>query len=404
MGRTMMMRALALGLAFSSLSACSDNNTNNPADLALDIADLSAPPPDLLYGSRDPANHPTLVTMRHGRGPVMDHIELYTVVWQGDEALGERINRFNSWMVTSDYWMESTAEYGVGQGSAKGVLVIPQKPPTTLDDSVIEGLINGYIASGLFPAPTAKTEYVFILNPKTASTMFGSSGCNDYGGYHTEARLDTGGTVPYLINLQCGSGNNFNNLTEVVSHEVSEAATDPFPFTAQGWMASNQPLGGEISDLCSGLGLTYSVTEDQPDGGTQDVSYFVTRNWSNAAAKAGDQDPCRPIIAGRPYFNVGVSPTNIVVDTSNGDNVTEELAEYQPYSIGSVGTIKWSLAYSPDPGISILPSSGSAKAGDTLPLKVRVDSTVRPGVYPLYLITESSRGGGNQWVSSITVQ
>jgi len=409
-GLSMMMRALMLCLAvfglsgLSGLAGCSSSNSDQP-DLAEPAPpDLATAAPDLLLPSRDPSDHPQLISMRRGRGPVMDHIEVWTVVWQGDEALGDRVNRFLDWMLTSDYWAQSTAEYGVGPGVAKGVLVIPQKPPATLDDSSIDGLLQGYITSGLFPTPNGKTAFSFILSPKTMSTMFGSRGCNAYEGYHSEAQL-AAGTTPYLVNLQCGSGTNFNSLTEVISHEVSEASTDPYPFSARGYVAiEDLPLGGEISDLCAGLGATYSTTQDVPDGGTEDVSYFVTRNWSNAAVKAGDRDPCQPVVNNRPYFNVAVNPINVLVDTSAGDDITEVDAAYEPYALGDVGLIKWSLAYEPDSGITVVPSSGQGKAGQTIPLKIRVASTVRAGTYAIYLITDSAHGGGNQWVSTITVQ
>src|SRR5947209_15279158 len=42
-------------------------------------------------------------------GPVLNAPEVWTVVWQGDEALGDKVQKFMSWMLQSDYWTQSVA-------------------------------------------------------------------------------------------------------------------------------------------------------------------------------------------------------------------------------------------------------------------------------------------------------
>ena len=378
-----------------------------------DTADLAVSP-DLMLPDRDPTDHPPLLQMDPNTGTVLKAIEVWTIVWQGDEELGARTNRFADWMVQSDYWKTSLSEYGVGPGKAMGVLVIPSAPPATLDDSAVGPLVRAAIANGSFPMPNVNTAFSFIVPTKTKSTLQGSAGCQAYGGYHAETRIKTGVNqyVPYLINLQCGGFGGvtaFDSLTEVVSHETSEAATDPHPYFQPGWVQNvGTPLGGEISDLCAGLSMTYPVNVTAPeDGGISDSRYYVTRNWSNKAAAAGNIDPCQPTPPNRPYFNVAVNPTDIDVtpDTSNPDG-TDVDAVFEPYAFGDVGVIKWQLEGPPGPGITVTPSKGSGMAGQSIPFKIHIASTVRGNgqSFPIYLATSSAKGGSNQWVSSITIE
>jgi hypothetical protein len=213
--------------------------------------------------------------------------------------------------------------------------------------------------------------------------------------------------VPYLINLQCGGFGGvtaFDSLTEVVSHEVSEAATDPHPFTAPAFSQNvGAPLGGEVSDLCAGLSMTYAV-DIGADAGVADSRYYVTRNWSNKNAAAGNADPCQPTPPGRPYFNVAVNPTDINVTLDNSATGTDVQAVFEPFAFGDVGVIKWQLQGPPGAGITVTPSKGSGLAGQSIPFTIHIASTVRSSVYPIYLATSSAKGGSNQWVSALTIQ
>jgi hypothetical protein len=131
-------------------------------------------------------------------------------------------------------------------------------------------------------------------------------GCVDFGGYHWEAAVG-GTTVPFAVIPRCYAfpppplptlvGPDF--LTVAISHEVAEAASDPFPQSHPGYLASRDTgtaralaLGPENGDFCAMVGSV-----NPPDIGS-----LVTRLWSNASASAG-RDPCVPA-PGRPYFSV----------------------------------------------------------------------------------------------------
>lgn len=406
-----MRRSLASLLPLVSLLVfgCSSNVKNNATseDMAEVPVDMGPPPPDLSFPSRAATDHPPLIQMANNGGPVMKSMEVYTVVWQGDEALGQQVQDFLSWMMSSEYYTGSLGEYGVGAGQAMGVIVIPAAAPATLDDSALSPLIKGYIADKTFPTPNENTVFSFVVPQSTQSTLYGSNGCQDYGGYHAETRVATGSNqfVPYAINLQCkgfGGDKPFDDLTDVISHEIAETATDGHPYTNPAYMAdpSLAPLGGEVGDLCVGLSTTFDVTQNLGDGGVPTAeSYFVTRLWSNKAAAAGNADPCVPAPQGKPYFNVAVDPANIMI--AAGQTVT---AKIEPYAFGAVGTIKWSFEGQPGQGITISPDHGQGNAGDTFPLTVTAASNAQGGSYPVYLYVESQKGGVNQWMSAVNVQ
>ena len=394
-------------------------NTDGGVGSGLDLSDDNPPDllkPDLMLPGRDPTDHPQLVTMDFHGGPVMTNIEVWTVVWKGDEALGANVNRFIGWMVNSDdYWVPAVSEYGVGKGKAMGVLVIkdamgnPMAAPAVLPDSGVEPLIKQQVAQGNFPAPTANTLFSFVIPPNTQSNMGrGGVGCQDYGGYHSEARKANSykDTVSYAINLQCpggGFGGNtaFDSLTEVISHEVAETATDPYPGTKPGWRNDYQPLGGEDGDLCVGLSNAYKVAGD-PTNNIPDSTYFVTRLWSNKAATAGNVDPCQPTVGKRPYFNVAFDPADLEI---NSDPTQDQViqAQFEPYAFGDVGLIKWQVETTYLQGITVEPDHGQGMAGDTIRVNITVSKNAQAGPYPMYLYVQSQRGGHNQWVSLVNI-
>jgi len=90
-------------------------------------------------------------------------------------------------------------------------------------------------------------------------------------------------------------------VTTTVSHELQEAATDPFPNSNPAYVQTDNndlvwtfATGGEIADMCE----FNSDSNYIPSGAT----YMVQRSWSNAAALAGT-NPCLPVPPTGPFFN-----------------------------------------------------------------------------------------------------
>jgi hypothetical protein len=376
-----------------------------PPDMAKP-ADLLPPPPDMLLPDRDPTDHPPALEVTNHGGPTIAAIEPYTIVWKGDEMLGDKVHTFFTFLVQSDYWVSATTEYGGGKGTAQNVIALDDAAPATLDDSQMDGLISGLVTSGKLPATNDNTVLFFVVPLSTKSTLFGANGCYDYGGYHAETQMLVNGRhQPYAVVLQCAgaalsTSSGFDSLTVTISHEAVEAQTDPHPFTAPGWVNMETPLGGEVGDLCvfSDTTITAPGASGQPD-----TPYAVTTIYSEAAAKAGNKEPCQPSPAGQPFYSVAVNPPDVVV-TTDATGIGDAEAAYEPFAFGDVGAIRWAIEQPPGPGIKVTPSSGQGKAGETIRLKVHVGSQVQGGSYPLVLGVRADKAQKTYYTATITVQ
>jgi hypothetical protein len=386
MARFLALLAPLLGMAIAT-PGCHESEAE-PADMAQRPPDLLPPPPDMLLPNRAPTDHPPALQLTHFGGPTIAAMEPYTIVWQGEDTLGQKLHTFISFLVQSDYWIHVVGEYGAMKGTPKSLIVLDEQPPATLDDSQMDGIVAGLVASGKVPEVTDNTVLFFIVPESTTSTMFGARGCWEYGGYHAETQqLISGRHIPYAVNLQCAgsavaSQTAMDSLTTTVSHEATEAQTDPHPFFAPGWITDDSALGGEVADLC----IYNDTTISGPEG-----EYAVTGVYSQKAAIAGDVEPCQPSPPGMPYFNVAVSPINVEVFTDDSGLGAAD-AEYQPFAYGDVGLIKWSIVQPPGQGIKITPTSGEGHAGETIRVKIRTTSNARAGKYPLILGVRSDKG------------
>ena len=132
-----------------------------------------------------------------------------------------------------------------------------------------------------------------------------STGCVDFGGYHSAIQLDAAhnnAVVAYAVVPRCANFDGFKGIdavTAAASHEIAEAATDPF---LDAYISTDNAHrywstilgGGEVGDMCAqNLGSFVKFPE---------LPYLVQRIWSNKAAVAGT-DPCTPVPTGEVYFN-----------------------------------------------------------------------------------------------------
>ncbi len=284
---------------------------------------------------RPVSEHPTFPPLEFWNGEKVIHaMEAWTIVWAGDEALGAQIDKFLSVLLTSSYW-QGLADYGVGSGMNKGVIVLPGSPPTDTCQisDVIQGILGNQVSS-----PNSNTALVFLFPSGTLLKDPNSpEGCAPLPGalgYHD---------LSAVAFVAVAEQNTLDETTSVLSHEAVEAATN-------GWYL---PLGKEIADLCEDL-ADHDIAITQPgDGGT---AYAAQRWFSRAAAAAGNLDPCVPAPA-EPYFGVAVDPSP-VQDSCGYDS----LIRLMPFTYGSQTSIHWeTIRTSP-----IEPRSGDAAPGETV--------------------------------------
>jgi len=204
-------------------------------------------------------------------------------------------------------------EYGSGDFVVQPSVVIQTAPPASISDNQIRQYIASQADGNHAPWPKADGNTLFAMFYPTGTTVTlqNSTSCQGFGAYHNNGQLGDGTPFPYAVMPRCRGG--IDILTASTSHEMVEAATDPYP---QGQGAYGQidadhlvwefaSSGGEIGDMCEA---------DQDSYQHMVGNFLVQRSWSNASAKAG-HDPCVPVLAKPAYFNsVPVLPDSITLN------------------------------------------------------------------------------------------
>jgi len=226
-----------------------------------------------------------------------------------DTTFTAKVTDFLGKIGASAYWPPPTKEYGVGTPTAAPPVQLVETAPATLTDAQIQTWLAGKLNADdpAFPAADANSLYI-LYYPSTTSVSDGQgTSCKDFGGYHGSIALDSAhGTKPvaYAVIPRCATFANLtgiNVVTGTSSHEIIEAATDPYPQSDPAYSSVDPDHiawmfflgGGELGDMCAQFpGVFYKPS---------DLSYDVQRSWSNLSAKQG-HDPCLPAMPG-PYFN-----------------------------------------------------------------------------------------------------
>ena len=210
----------------------------------------------------------------HG-GYILPHVEVQGV-YLGNEYqsttglnVARALDQYNASIVNSSYLDVLTqAGYGVGRGTAStGVIVNAQlNPGYYLSDAQIRQYLQNAISSGALQQPDANRLYVVYVEPGIAvSQSGGATSINTFNGYHTAfGGADAYGrsaAIRYAVVVYPGGfnataasqglPNNFAFQTEVASHEIAEAVTDPdIGYRAKGWYDDQH--NAEIGDLGEG--------------------------------------------------------------------------------------------------------------------------------------------------------
>ena len=260
-------------------------------------ADADAAPPmdNGAPSSTFPAPHAPARALVKLPGPVLAHPTVIPVFF-GDDKDRARTESVLASLVGSDYW-KNLAEYGVGDIAVGASVVLADKAPATFSldgiDSVVEGLWLRDVAPA--PKPDGTQIYALFFPVQTQVVQVdGSPFCDAGGAYHDSRAMD----FAYAITPHCSPS--FNEYMLSATHELIEAATDPYPLTnpaSAGADAAHVGYRGEVGDLCDYGG-------SRGGGGFPLFGTTVERIFSNVRAKAG-HDPCVPDL-GLTYF--GAAP------------------------------------------------------------------------------------------------
>ena len=307
-----MPRSFTLLLLLLSCAACGDSHdaSDGGSDAAVDAR------PDVGF----PAPHPPLPTLTNAAGgPVLASPKIVYVFYP-KYTLEPQLQAFAKAVAASSYWGATTSEYGVGPLAYSGTIDLTDTPPTTIGQTDIQSWVASELGSGAFGTPDPQTIYTIVYpatttvtQPNPVSPALGTvDSCKAFLGYHDNTSValsDAGATdFAYAVIPTCGA---IDSLTETLSHEWIEAATDPLltssgTFTLNG--GSNAAFyapdgdhliwsllgGGEAGDLCEPEYPQESFTP-------VDIGHSVQRTWSNASASAS-HDPCVPAPTA-PFFD-----------------------------------------------------------------------------------------------------
>lgn len=319
-----MIRLIILALAFTA--ACNNGNSAAPPDMITPPDLLPPPGPDMAdWGSPSttfPAPFPDPPQVISGGGPVLSNPVFVPVFFSNDDAATvAKLTSFDKGVGATDYWKGATSEYGVNAGTATNAVTLPEMPSGTIGDADIQTLLGNKLNADDDPLfanakPTANTVYVMHYPANvTIQLQSGPGGqvsqscvAGGFGGYHSNFQLNAahgGRDVAYAVIPRCSSWMGLSVLdadTASESHELVEAATDPYPQSkaAYGQVDDNHLYwmfslgGGETGDMCAQDRSSFVKFPG--------FDFTVQRSWSNAAALAG-HDPCQPAIAGEVYFN-----------------------------------------------------------------------------------------------------
>jgi hypothetical protein len=266
------------------------------SNLAPQVASFGDPHPHW-YGG-DVIAHPKIVEVVYGSGTFASPVTSNTAPNFPSFYAGITNSKYFDWM--SEY---SAGGALIGRGSFAGRYTITPaagndgttpctvvgSPTTCIDDAAdIQPELLAQINAHNLPQPDPDTIYVMHFPAGKILQFIDDGGAQNsvqhFCAYHGTETFDATTNIRYAVipdnssEGDCGETPGFGNMTTVVSHELTEAVTDPDIGLASAlaaplaWYDSNY---GEVSDICVG----FQDTIKGGDGRT----YVVQQNWSNQA-------------------------------------------------------------------------------------------------------------------------
>jgi hypothetical protein len=330
------------------------------------------------------------------------------------------IDTFLARLPASSYWPAVVAEYGVGAPTVLPGHVSSVPAGATIVSTDIGSLFAQVMnadAAALGP-PDGDTIYPLFFPASTTITSSGQPFCGTGApsGFHTE--WSVGGTsiagvvIPFCTaSADDPSLHGVQALTPTVSHELVEAATDPFPTSAPAFIDVDQRhlmwsiavSGGEVADLCE---------NESPNVITPaDLGFPVQRIWSNAAVRAGT-GPCVPVPPGEIYVAAVATLPNQAPVKFNGVQFSvptliaaDGAAATVAVTLRSVGDARASwlvgaLEYHADS--AAIPTAVAVSARNRQTVRVDVVPTgTGKGLFPLIIKSLVSSVEAHYWIGSI---
>jgi hypothetical protein len=266
---------------------------------------------DAVANDAYPAPHARPPLVASWGGPVMKSPKVVPVFFSNeDPQIKRQLEDFLQRVGSTEYWRAAVSEYGVGALSSAPTVALDESAQGTIDDSEIQALLAKKLNANdpAFP-PADESLLVMLHYPEGVTITAGrDQSCTSFGGYHSNITLDAAHGnihVAYAVMPRCASFGPLTGLDAITgpeSHELVEAATDPFPMNNPGYADVDEEHfywsrvlgGGENGDMCAQFPGVFTKFPEIP--------YVVQRSWSNKAALEG-REPCVPAMPGSVYFN-----------------------------------------------------------------------------------------------------
>jgi hypothetical protein len=273
------------------------------------------------------------------------------VYWPGAQSAEYRVHTLFPDFVTDlfngPYWSAVMPQYlgsahGVYQQSIDITTLLTHAPSTTVRVRDIAGELVAQQKAGVLPAPDSHGNTIYVVHFPPGITIAdstyrypGSSGdtlthvsigtsCNQFCAYHdfyfdlSEPRYFPFVVMPDISQgagclAGCGIGTPFDRYTEVLSHELFEAATDPY---AAGWLNSCAAGGGEeIADVCEEVLFHMPRRTSTPGTSVCPNRWAMNSVFSNAAWNPANANGCVVADAATQDCTAGVVPDNSLAAT-----------------------------------------------------------------------------------------
>lgn len=268
-------------------------------------------------------------------GPIISNARVVTVLW-GSNVLPSLTSQLPEYVdaILQSPWIDWLCEYNtrglpkpnsnqvLGRGKFQAqVEITPFNQNQTIVDSVAQvSDLHTELAKQLDAGHLPQPEYDSQGNPLTIYSVFFPNGvtiilepfnavsCIAFGAYHHHF-LYKGKPVIYTVQPNCGDSIPLDFYLAILSHELAESITDPFPppetvtFFPNGWIdaqVGSPNEGFEIADLCEQLSIgTVTVNGKQ---------YPIVPLWSNSQNACIITNPnlaSAPSIKGKTHVKVG---------------------------------------------------------------------------------------------------
>jgi hypothetical protein len=344
-------------------------------------------------------------------GFVLTRPTIVSIDFEGDE-LDDAIRTFSDNVGSTSWWPAVREGYCDASGSCIGEVThrahvtLPAlsevEASTGWVDSVsapvssFRTFFRKQLDAGLLPEPTTQTLYMVYLPPGVPIAVEEREGCaaGGFGGYHDSMSRNADGTgvrFAYAVLPRCSYQMTY--LQRIASHELIEAATDPF--RTNGGYFINDLLwalveGGEVADMCVDLvAFNDSVVEN---------GLTLQRSWSNAALKRGE-NPCVPVPPGEVYFNVAPSVSTIALAYGETTRIAVDAFSDGPLEDWSVRAIDFAEALGIDQAsLRLSLDRKSVNNGSQLVLTI---TSIRPipqaGVGATFVLVSQSGNRAHIW-------